>query len=79
MPCFWNSILVDESLWISAAAEYVQCNNKENCYGEYLVDTCSHSHIYVLAKSPLRGMLPVYKPSTQGHIAPEWEGDLTDL
>ena len=30
IPCFWNSILVCESLWISssAAAEYVQCNIK---------------------------------------------------
>ena len=39
---------------------------------------------YVLVKSPSRGMLPVYKPDTQGCRAyklqhPELGGDLTDL
>ena len=29
MPCFWNSILVCESMWISsAAAEYVQVQHQ---------------------------------------------------
>jgi len=30
--------------------------------------------IYVLVISPLRGMLLVYKPDSQGRVAPEGEG-----
>ena len=45
--------------------------NTVGVYTRYIINIC---YIYVLVKSPSRGMLPVYKPDTQGRVAPEGEG-----
>ena len=58
MVYFYKSFFVNKKSGVTAGVLFLLCVKG----------------MYVLVKSPSRGMLPVYKPDTQGRVAPEGEG-----